>query len=236
MSDADTAWWAWFWGEIEHWAFLVVVLALAIEFAALKLGAPYKEKLEAAKDLKISEANTRAADAIKAAEDERLARVKIEQEIIKQLKPRDFTTEQFDNLVSAIKGKVKQLTVYTLTDAEAARFGLALIDALQKSDVRVDWMRPTVQTEVFMVEGVSGTGITLYVDNVREDPQAKELVELMMAAFVKSGVMMRAFMPEKPLPGIPSPSLFVAKQQTPFDWFPEHLAPPGLPRPPWESK
>jgi len=61
MSDADTAWWAWFWGQVENWAFLGVVVALAIEFAALKLGAPYKAKIEAAKDLKIAELNNETA-------------------------------------------------------------------------------------------------------------------------------------------------------------------------------
>jgi len=61
MTESDIAWWASFWGKIETWAFLGVVLTLAIEFAALKLGAPYKEKLEAAKDLKIVELNKETA-------------------------------------------------------------------------------------------------------------------------------------------------------------------------------
>ena len=46
MGDADLAniaWWAQFWSEIEHWAFLAVVVALAVEFAALKFAAPYKK-------------------------------------------------------------------------------------------------------------------------------------------------------------------------------------------------
>jgi hypothetical protein len=58
---ANTTWWAWFWGEIEHWAFLAVVVALAIEFAALKFGTPYKDKLESAKDLKLAELNNETA-------------------------------------------------------------------------------------------------------------------------------------------------------------------------------
>jgi predicted cupin superfamily sugar epimerase len=58
MTDTELTnanWWASFWSSIESWAFLGVVVALAIEFAAWKFGAPYKEKLEKAKDLKIAE-------------------------------------------------------------------------------------------------------------------------------------------------------------------------------------
>lgn len=44
-----------FWSSVEQLAFLGVVVALAIEFAALKLAAPYKKQLEDAKDLKIAE-------------------------------------------------------------------------------------------------------------------------------------------------------------------------------------
>jgi hypothetical protein len=74
------------------------------------------------------------------------------------------------------------------------------------------------------------------VADVRRNPEAKELVPTIMEAFTKAGVKMIAFMPEEPLPDVPSPSLFVAKQQLPFMWFPEHVAPTGLPRPPWEPK
>lgn len=58
---ANATWWAWLWEEIENWAFLGVVVALAIEFAALKFGAPYKKQLEEAKDLKIAELNEETA-------------------------------------------------------------------------------------------------------------------------------------------------------------------------------
>ncbi len=49
MTDAEFAnaeWWSWFWGEVEHWSFLLVIVFLAVEFAALKLGAPFKEQLD----------------------------------------------------------------------------------------------------------------------------------------------------------------------------------------------
>jgi hypothetical protein len=65
MSEADLTdaqYWAGFWESIENWALLGVVLTLAIEFAALKFGAPYKQKLEHAKDLRIAELNNETAN------------------------------------------------------------------------------------------------------------------------------------------------------------------------------
>ncbi len=61
MTDTDVVWWSSFWTQVEHWAFLGVVLTLAIEFAALKLGEPYKKKLDDAKDVKIAELNKETA-------------------------------------------------------------------------------------------------------------------------------------------------------------------------------
>jgi hypothetical protein len=61
MNESGAAWWASFWGQIEAWAFFGVVLMLAIEFVALKLGAPYKAQLDAAKDLKIAQLNNETA-------------------------------------------------------------------------------------------------------------------------------------------------------------------------------
>jgi hypothetical protein len=48
MTDQELAtakWWSEFWTTIEHWAFLGVVLTLAVEFIALKLGQPHKRKV-----------------------------------------------------------------------------------------------------------------------------------------------------------------------------------------------
>jgi hypothetical protein len=59
---AQATWWAWLWGEIEHWAFLAVVVALAVEFAALKFGEPYKEKLDHERGLQLAAAQKDAAD------------------------------------------------------------------------------------------------------------------------------------------------------------------------------
>ena len=63
----------------------------------------------------VAAAQLRGDAAIAKGESDRLERVKIEQEMLKQLRPRGFTKTQFDGFVSSIKGKVKELTVYTLS-------------------------------------------------------------------------------------------------------------------------
>ncbi len=56
MSEAELSAaikWAAFWESVEQWAFLAVVFALAIEFGALKLAKPYKEKIEHAREVQV---------------------------------------------------------------------------------------------------------------------------------------------------------------------------------------
>ena len=43
------------------------------------------------------------------------------------------------------------------------------MDALQKADVKVNWMRPTVPTDFFMVMGIPTTGVILYMPKVSDD-------------------------------------------------------------------
>ena len=88
MSESDLIWWASFWGRIETWAFFGVVLTLAIEFAALRLGAPYKAKLDEARELQIAQLKKQTADA-------RL-------ELAKLKTPRDLTREQQDRIIEKI--------------------------------------------------------------------------------------------------------------------------------------
>jgi hypothetical protein len=64
MTDAELAdhtWWVSFWTTIEHTAFFGLIIALAIEFLALKLGEPHKKAVEDDKDLKIAELNNETA-------------------------------------------------------------------------------------------------------------------------------------------------------------------------------
>jgi len=121
VSDADLAnhtWWASFWTVIEHWAFLAVVLALAIEFVALKLAEPHKEKLEAAKDLKIAELNNETA------------RLK------SQAAPRTLTKEQF-NAIQTLKDRIPAINLAVEVDSECQMFAGILASALMNAGINV---------------------------------------------------------------------------------------------------
>jgi hypothetical protein len=198
----------------------------------------FEKRAREAGDGFVAEANARASKANEKAEKERLDRIKIEQEILKQLRPRDLSRQQFDDLVSALEGKInKPLSVHTLADHEASSFGFAIRDALIKAGVKKEW-RPTAEENRFPVPGLvtNSTGLTLYVSNAHEDHEAREFVQTVSNACVKAGVPMGVSMPINSLPGVPSPSLFISKRWPPFTWFPEYLAPVELARPPWEPK
>jgi hypothetical protein len=143
----------------SNWALVGALVAGLIAAYLIVVTGIVKEK---ALKLELAEANARAAEAGQKAESEKLERVRIEQEMLRQLRPRGFTKEQFDAFASFVKGKIKELIVYTLTDDEASRFGFAIMDALQKADVKVYWVRPTVPTDLFMVMGIPTTGVILY--------------------------------------------------------------------------
>src|SRR5215213_5467658 len=75
---ADHAWWASFWTTIEHGAFIALIVALAAEFAALRLAGRHHRVIDKEKDLKIvaseaqaAEASARAAEATQKAEEAR---------------------------------------------------------------------------------------------------------------------------------------------------------------------
>jgi hypothetical protein len=150
MNEADFAWWAWFWGEIEHWAFLVVVVALAIEFAALKFGAPYREKIEAAKDLKIAQLNNETA------------------RLRKQIAPRHIDSDVF---LKALAGKPKAPVelMFTKEDGEAFQLALSLRDHLKVAEWTVTEPLPVPATDVarlsnlpsHMAAGGQPTGVAL---------------------------------------------------------------------------
>ncbi len=121
MTEAElaiAAWRAWFWGEIEHWAFLLVVVFLAIEFAALKIGAPYKKILDDQKDLKIAELNNETS------------RLKT------QLAPRSLTKEQFD-AIQTLKGRAAAINLAVEADTECEIFAATLAAALMNAGITI---------------------------------------------------------------------------------------------------
>ncbi len=115
-----------------------------------------------------------------------LVNVNAQKAMLQQLKARGFTREQFDSFVDAVKGKWKEVSVYTLTDTEAYFFGQAIMRAFQKADVKVNWMRPTDPTDVFMVPGIPTTGVHLLVS--KDTPGFERLVQGFFNAFQKAGV------------------------------------------------
>lgn len=60
---ANAAWWYWFWELVGTISFFGVIVTLAVEFGAARLGAPYKAILDNAREERISAANERAAKA-----------------------------------------------------------------------------------------------------------------------------------------------------------------------------
>ncbi len=131
----DTVWWAWLWGQIENWAFLGVVVALAIEFAALKLGSPYKEALDKAREERISAANERAA--------------KAELELAKFKAPRVLKPEQLAAITAAMRafpGTQFDVAVGPFGDPEPEVFGRSISSALIAAGwSQTDWDTLDVQ-------------------------------------------------------------------------------------------
>jgi hypothetical protein len=102
MADtalANAEWWSWFWGVIEHGSLVAIVLAGAVQIAALKRGASYKQQIENAREERIAtlsaqaivaeseiaKANSQAATALMQAKE---AELKLEQ--LKRARAIDF--------------------------------------------------------------------------------------------------------------------------------------------------
>jgi hypothetical protein len=135
MSDvelADHTWWAWLWTTIEHGAFVGLIVALAIEFAALKLAEPHKKALEDAKDLKLGELS-RETQRLSTEGDiarRETAEAKLQLEQMRSLAgPRDINFEVFKK---ELEGKSKALVaIWYLPDSSdgywfASRLRVAL--------------------------------------------------------------------------------------------------------------
>jgi len=122
VSDAvDHEWWSWLWTTIEHAAFVGLILALAIEFAALKLAEPHKKAIEDAKDLKIAELNNETAK-LRAA-----------------LAPREISASQCEgvvNALSAFAGRKAAVATYA-SDAEGSNLGAQIIICLLAAQMDV---------------------------------------------------------------------------------------------------
>jgi len=138
-----------------------------------------------------------------------------------QFQPRDMTKEQIAKFVGAIKGKVRQLSLFTVPDPEASVFGIAVLDALRKADVSVTWYR--MQSSVTPVQGVASTGVIIYEYPGGDGDECAG--RTLLNAFTDIDVQSNLLNPAQPLQGVPNPSLIIALKP------PEFLRPPDRPIP-----
>jgi hypothetical protein len=157
-------------------------------------------RLQTIEGLAIVAANERASNTIKAAEDERLDRVKIEKAIIDELAQRDLTRQQVEAIASGVKGRIGMVFLYPLADPEASRYVFAISEALKRggADPRLvlsGTKDAPSYPDRFNV-AVSITGVTIY-----ESGGGHEVVDLLVRVFGESGVKIQGQWSEKPLPG-----------------------------------
>ena len=217
-----------------NWIFLgtliigVVMTYLLIVSSGVKEAALRRELALAGQ--RASEANDRAAQSELALEKERTARVEMARGMLKELRPRGVTKEQFDAIVAELKGKIDVvLTVVTISEAEASSFGYTVLQILQSAGVKTNWIRWPQPHVPGGIEGISTVGLTVY-----EFPN-EQVGEKLMYAFTKGGISVAVATPIEASPKAPgSPLLVVGLKQPPFTWLPSHLFPDG-PKPPWEQ-
>jgi hypothetical protein len=211
MTDAelaDHAWWGWFWTTIEHAAFVGLIVALAIEFLALKLAEPHKKAVEDAKDLKIADLNNETArlrekgaltvDAVlanaQATQANALASqflLALSQQLAQLMTPEMrmpgfLNIEQYDRIVSKVKpfaGKQFDQEV-DITSKELERVGLAggIGAALKKAG----WIE-VARHEPSSVDLASVRGVKINVD-ASKDSELLGAAETLASALNAEGI------------------------------------------------
>jgi hypothetical protein len=183
-------------------------------------------------------AEERAAEANKAAEEERLERVKIEKAMIDQLAQRDIKKKQMDVISSAIRGQIGAIYLYPLADPEASQYAFAISETLKAggADVRL-MLSGTRDVPVFADKfnvAVSIIGVTAY-----ESDGSHEIVDLLIRAFATAGIAIVGQWSEKSLAGVVdgkwvvdagvrSPAIFVGLKPPPFSQTPAFATPGKL--------
>ena len=142
-------------------------------------------------------------------QDEKLAR----SALAKQNQKNDLTDEQMAKFTDAIKGKIQQITLFTVADREASYFGISILDALREANVDVTWYR--IKSGPIFGEGISDSGVTIYeypADGKDDGSVARILAQAFTALDVRPDVLI----PAKPLSDFPSPSLIIAPRVPKF--------------------
>ena len=162
---------------------------------------------------------------------------RIQGAVIEQLKPRDFSKEQYTGFVISLNETIKPprlLTVFTASTDEASDFSGAVKVALTNASVNwtsAGFNQPGIPASA-LSKDLPATGLQWYVSP--DDPDNAKL----SAAFAKAcGFVPRgncSWNPAEKIANIPSPALFVLPRQSAFP--PTHSWEfPSFKRP-WDSR
>jgi hypothetical protein len=95
---------------------------------------PQQNRLRCSEGPAKTRAATRTAGLEKANEELRLElQSEKEARLAMSARSRDITDEQMAKFVDTVKGKVRQINLFTAPDREASIFGITILDALQKA-------------------------------------------------------------------------------------------------------
>ena len=158
---------------------------------------------ESARNAELAKSNAQFQRELQLEKDARLA-------MREQFQPRDMTKEQLARFVETVKGKVGQLSLFTVPDPEASAFGVTVLDALRKAGVSVNWYRMPSTTPI---QGAASTGVIIYEYPQKGDECAGRTL---LNAFTDIDVQSNLLNPAQPLQGVPSPSLIIALKPPKF--------------------
>ena len=227
--------WAEFISWLSNWALVTALVVGVISTYGIVVSGNVKE---AALKGDVAIANAAAAQANRVAESEKLERIKTQKAIVDELAPRDLTKDQISSIAGDIKGRIKTLYLYPLSDFEAQRYAYSIAAALKEADVDVKLVLTNVagKQPVFPDKfnaAVSMLGLTAY-----EFPSGGPdgAVTLLLNAFQKANVAIIGQWSDNPIPvfidgnwstesTVQSPALFVGLKPTPFTKFPEWAMP-----------
>jgi hypothetical protein len=162
-----------------------------------------------------SRANARTADLVRANAElqiQLLTEKEARATLPKDIQTRDMTREQMATFVEAIKGKVRQVNLFTVPDREASIFGVIVLDALRKADVSVTWFR--LRSPLTLGPGIADTGVLIY-----EYPEGKAdecAGRALLKAFTDIDVQSNLLKSAQPLQDFPSPSIIIAHKPPDF--------------------
>jgi hypothetical protein len=212
------------------WANVISLSGLAIAVAGAVVAYQLSARMNAAHSLELqqvkseartqieiaaTQANTRTAQLVDVNENLQLE-LQSEKDARKalstQLQRRDVAGEQMAKFVDTIKGKVRQINLFTVRDHEASIFGLTILDALHEADVSVTWYR--VRASSMLPPGIPNYGVTIYEHpgGERDESVGRTLAKAFAEIDVQSNLIISA----RPLQEFPSPSLIIAPRTPKF--------------------